>query len=111
MTEVVSIIIPIYNVKEYLVKCVNSVISQTYVDLQIILVDDGSTDGSALICDKLACGDSRIEVIHKMNGGLSSARNEGMKAATGEYIYFLDADDYIESDLIEICVNTIHHQG
>lgn len=111
MTEVVSIIIPIYNVKEYLVKCVNSVISQTYVDLQIILVDDGSTDGSALICDKLACGDSRIEVIHKMNGGLSSARNEGMKAATGEYIYFLDADDYIESDLIEICVNTIHQQG
>lgn len=110
MKSIVSIIIPVYNVKKYLVKCVESVIKQTYSDLQIILVDDGSTDGCSFICDELSYQDSRIEVIHKVNGGLSSARNAGLRAVKGQYIYFLDADDYIEPQLVEICVNTIVSQ-
>lgn len=103
----VSIVIPIYNVEKYLRKCVDSVCKQTYKNLQIILVDDGSPDSCPVICDELAVADSRIEVIHKKNGGLSDARNAGLKCAKGEYIYFLDSDDYIESSLVEKCVYEI----
>jgi len=95
MTEpVISVIIPVYKVESYLHQCINSVIDQTYVNMEIILVDDGSNDDCPRICDNYALKDSRIIVIHKVNGGLSSARNAGIKAATGDYLVFLDSDDY-----------------
>lgn len=93
-----SVIIPVYNVEEYLVRCVESILNQTYRSLEVILVDDGSPDNSGRICDALAQKDSRVRVIHKENGGLSSARNAGMDAATGEYITFVDSDDWLEAD-------------
>ena len=97
-----SIIIPVYNVEQYLPSCVQSVITQTYQDLQVILVDDGSTDSSGLLCDQLAQQDSRIQVVHKENGGLSDARNAGLRVAIGEYVAFLDSDDvYLLNDGLE----------
>lgn len=96
-----SIIIPIYKVQDYLAKCVDSVCNQTYRDIEIILVDDGSPDDCPLICDEYAKKDSRVKVIHKKNGGLSDARNSGLDSATGEYIIFVDSDDYIEIDACE----------
>lgn len=94
-----SIIIPVYNVEQYLESCVKSVITQTYQDLQVILVDDGSIDSSGALCDQLAKQDTRIQVIHKLNGGLSDARNAGLKVATGDYVAFLDSDDlYLLND-------------
>lgn len=93
-----SFILPIYNVELYLEECVNSILMQTYCDYEIILVDDGSTDLSPMICDKLAEKDRRIKVIHKANGGQSDARNIGTKNATGDYIIFIDSDDFILSD-------------
>lgn len=96
-----SIIIPIYKVQDYLEKCVDSVCGQTYNDIEIILVDDGSPDNCPAICDEYAKKDSRIKVIHKENGGLSDARNSGLEIATGEYIFFVDSDDYIEADTCE----------
>lgn len=104
----VSIIVPIYKVEEYLPQCIDSLINQTYQNLEIILVDDGSPDNSGLICDEYAEKDSRIKVIHKENGGVGSARNQGINCAVGEYIYFVDADDFIESDLIDNCIKVIH---
>lgn len=98
-----SIIIPVYNVAEYLDRCVKSVLSQDYCDYEIILVDDGSTDGSGHLCDELAKQHAHISVIHKPNGGLSSARNAGLKVARGQYIWFIDSDDYIaEQSLGEV---------
>ncbi len=97
----ISIVVPIYNVEKYLVQCVNSIINQTLTDIEIILVDDGSPDNCPKICDDYAKKDSRIKVLHKKNGGLSSARNAGIKVATGEYIGFVDSDDYIELDMYE----------
>ena len=97
----VSVIVPVYNVEKYLGECVDSVLTQTYTELEIILVDDGSPDRCGEICDEYALKDSRVKVIHKENGGLSDARNAGMKAARGKYIYFLDSDDYIAADAIE----------
>lgn len=99
--KIVSIIIPVYNVEAYLDECVRSVCNQTYRNLEIILVNDGSTDGSGLKCDNWEKKDNRIRVIHKINGGLSSARNAALDIAQGTYIYFCDSDDYIASDLIE----------
>ena len=97
-----SIIIPVYNVEQYLESCVKSVITQTYQDLQVILVDDGSIDSSGALCDQLAKQDTRIQVIHKPNGGLSDARNAGLKVATGDYVAFLDSDDvYLLADGVE----------
>jgi glycosyltransferase involved in cell wall biosynthesis len=93
--EIISVIIPIYNVERYLDKCIRSVVEQTYKNLEIILVDDGSPDQCGTICDKWAEKDKRIRVIHKTNGGLSDARNAGLDAATGAYIGFVDSDDYI----------------
>lgn len=95
-TPVFSIIIPVYKVEDYIHKCVNSVLIQDFQDFEIILVDDGSPDNSSEICDDFAAGDSRIKVIHKINGGLSDARNEGIKEAGGKYILFLDSDDHWE---------------
>ena len=96
-----SVIIPVYNVEEYLAKCVDSILNQTYRNLEVILVNDGSTDGSGAICDTYLPKDARVKVIHKENGGLSSARNAGMDAAKGEYISFIDSDDWIEADSYE----------
>jgi len=90
---IISVIIPVYNVKPFLERCVRSVLNQTYKDLEIILVDDGSTDGSGDFCDQIAAGEPRIRVIHQQNQGLSGARNTGIRYATGEYIIFLDSDD------------------
>lgn len=91
----VSIIVPVYNVEEYLRECVDSVLNQTYSDVEVILVDDGSTDQSGNICDEYAKMDSRIKVIHKKNRGVSSARNTGIETASGERIIFVDSDDCI----------------
>lgn len=91
----VSVVIPVYNVEQFLCECVDSVLAQTMQDFEIILVDDGATDRSGQLCDAYAAKDSRIRVIHQPNGGLSAARNTGLDAATGEYVYFLDSDDYI----------------
>lgn len=107
MNDKISIIIPIYNVKKYINKCIESIINQTYKNLEIILVDDGSTDGSGKICDEFKKEDNRIVVIHKKNEGVSSARNEGLKIATGDYIGFIDADDFIEKDMYLKMINRI----
>lgn len=101
----VSVIIPVYNVEAYLRECVESVINQTYKNLEIILIDDGSTDSSGEICDKYAEKDSRISVVHQENGGLSVARNTGLINANGDYIYFLDSDDYIAPNTLEVLVS------
>lgn len=98
----ISVIIPVYNVEKYLEQCVESVLNQTYRDIEVILVDDGSTDGSGAICDEYALQDARVKVIHKENGGLSDARNQGMEAAHGDIISFIDSDDYISSYFLEI---------
>ena len=97
----ISVIIPVYNTKEYLPRCVESVCSQTYTNLEILLVDDGSTDGTGALCDELGQTDSRIRVLHKENGGSSSARNLGLDHAKGEYIGFVDSDDYIAPQMYE----------
>lgn len=97
----ISVIVPAYNVKPYIERCVNSLINQSYSNLEIILVDDGSTDGTGDMCDAIAQGDSRIKVIHKKNGGLSDARNAGLDCATGEFYSFIDGDDFIEPDTYE----------
>ncbi|ETA75007.1 hypothetical protein LEQ_2318 [Ligilactobacillus equi DPC 6820] len=99
--KLVSVIVPIYNVEKYLPKCLKSIIEQTYQNIEIILVDDGSTDSSRTIIDDYAYMDSRIKVIHQENGGLSNARNNGMDIATGEYFTFVDSDDYLENDYID----------
>lgn len=97
----ISVIIPVYNVEKYLRRCIQSVIEQTYNDLEIILVDDGSNDKSGVMCDEYSLQDSRIIVIHKKNGGLSSARNVGIEVAKGDAIFFLDSDDYISVDCLK----------
>lgn len=107
MGSLISVIVPIYKVEKYLKKCVDSIINQTYKNLEIILVDDGSPDNCPKICDEYAKQDSRIKVIHKENGGLSDARNAGMKIATGDYISFIDSDDYISGDFIETLYTTM----
>ena len=97
----ISIIVPIYNVAEYLEECIQSILVQRMNSIEIILVDDGSTDGCAELCDFYAEKDRRIIVIHKENGGLVSARKEGLKRATGKYIAYVDGDDWIETDMYE----------
>ena len=98
----ISVIIPVYNVIDFLKECLGSVLNQTYKNLEIILVDDGSTDGSSQICDEYKKKDRRIQVIHKENGGLSDARNAGIKIAQGEYFSFIDSDDWIHEDTYRI---------
>lgn len=99
----VSIIIPVYNVEKYIRQCLESVINQTYKNIEIIVINDGTKDGSMKIVEEYL-EDKRIKIINKNNGGLSSARNKGIEEATGEYIYFLDSDDWIEKDTIEVLV-------
>ncbi|WP_319995450.1 glycosyltransferase [Trichococcus shcherbakoviae] len=106
MDSLVSIIVPVYNVEKYINKCIDSIIHQTYRNLQIILVDDGSTDNSAKIVDDYAKYDARIEVVHKANGGLSDARNSGLKISKGAHVCFIDSDDYVELDMIEKSLTT-----
>lgn len=101
MEQVVSVIVPVYNVEKYIDRCVQSIVNQTYPSLQILLVNDGSTDQSVLLLENWAKKDKRIELLHKVNGGLSDARNYGMKQARGEYFAFIDSDDFIKSDMIE----------
>ena len=105
MNPLVSIIVPVYNVEKYLDKCVESIINQTYTNLEVILVDDGSPDNCPQMCDEWAQKDSRIRVVHKENGGLSDARNCGIEACNGEWVYFIDSDDYIACDTIEKLYN------
>ena len=107
MNPMISLIVPVYNVEDYLDRCVQSIINQTYDNLEIILVDDGSTDTSSEICDNWKERDNRIVVIHKKNGGLSDARNTGLKTAKGEYIGFIDSDDFINKDMYRVLINTI----
>lgn len=107
MKVIISIIVPIYNVEKYLPRCIGSILNQNFEEFELILVNDGSTDNSGKICDIYAKKDKRIKVIHKKNGGVSSARNSGIRAATGEYIGFVDPDDYIDknmyTNLYELC--------
>lgn len=103
----ISVIVPVYNVEKYLKKCVDSITSQTYKNLEILLVDDGSTDSSGQICNEFEKNDARIKVIHKKNGGLSDARNAGLDRAKGQYYAFIDSDDYIQDNTIEIMLNAI----
>lgn len=105
MENKISVIIPIYNVEKFVVKCIESVINQTYENLEIILVDDGSLDMCPKICDEYSKKDNRILVVHKKNGGLSDARNAGLDIATGDFVIFVDSDDFIEHDLCERCIN------
>lgn len=107
MNDKVSIIVPIYNVARYLHQSINSVIRQSYSNWELVLVDDGSTDDSPLICDEYARADSRIRVLHKKNGGSSSARNTGVSNSTGDWIMMLDGDDWLEFDALEKCANEI----
>lgn len=103
----ISVIVPIYNVEEYLPACIESILNQTYKDLEILLIDDGSTDNSGKICDKYARMDNRCIVFHQANKGVSEARNTGLNYATGEYISFVDGDDYIHPQMIEILYEEI----
>lgn len=101
MNHTISIIVPVYNAAPYLSTCIESILNQTYKDIELILINDGSKDNSGEICDDYALKDNRIKVVHKKNGGVSSARNAGLALATGEYIGWVDADDYIERDMFE----------
>lgn len=103
----ISVIVPVFNVEKYLDRCILSIVSQTYLDIEIILIDDGSTDSSSVICDTWEQKDNRIKVIHKKNEGVSIARNTGIDAAQGEYVYFVDGDDYLESNAFEKMYNII----
>ena len=111
MNPLISVIIPIYNVEKYLARCVDSIVNQTYKNLEIILVDDGSPDRCPQMCDDYAEKDSRIKVVHKKNGGLSDARNAGIAVATGEYISFIDSDDYVSDDFFECLLDVINKEN
>lgn len=107
MSPTISIIIPVYNVADYLTSCIDSIINQGFKDYEVLLVDDGSSDNSGLICDEYAKKDDRIKVLHKSNGGVSSARNLGIEKATGEWLYFIDSDDEILPNALQLLVNNI----
>ena len=107
----ISIIVPVYNVEPYINKCVDSILSQTYKNLEVILVDDGSPDNCPKICDNYASIDNRIKVIHQKNAGLSVARNNALDICTGEYVAFVDSDDWIENNLIEIAIGKMQEYG
>ena len=104
----ITVIIPVYNVFHYLAECLNSIINQTYRDLQIIIIDDGSTDGSEKICDEYLVKDERIELIHIQNSGAAQARNKGLELVKGEYIYFVDSDDYLDLRCFETMIDAIY---
>lgn len=98
----ISVIVPVYNTEKYLHQCIDSVLTQTYTDFELLLIDDGSTDSSVAICDEYAAKDERIWIIHKPNGGLTSARNAGLAMASGEWVMHLDGDDWIEPDMLDV---------
>ena len=110
-TPLISIIVPVYNIEQYLPRCIESILKQTYTNLELILVDDGSTDKSGEICDSYANLDSRVRVHHKENGGSSSARNAGILLAKGQYVGFVDSDDYIEDDMYKRMVEAAKESG
>ena len=107
MENLISVIVPVYNVEKYLDKCINSLINQSYNNLEIILIDDGSTDNCGEICDKYALKDNRIKVIHKKNEGLSAARNLGISISKGDYIIFIDSDDWVDKEILLKLLNLI----
>lgn len=111
MSELISVIVPIYNIKEYLERCIDSILAQTYQNIEVLMVDDGSTDGTSELVDEIALKDSRIRVFHKENGGSSSARNLAMREAKGQYFSFIDSDDYIEPDMMEKLYQAIQTSG
>lgn len=111
MIPLLSIIVPIYRTEEFLEQCLDSILAQTYANLEIILVDDGSPDGCGVICDRYAAADSRIRVVHQENGGRSSARNAGLELAGGEWIGWVDSDDWIEPDMYEVLLNCALESG
>lgn len=105
----ISIIVPIYNAERYLNKCIDSILSQSFVGFELVLINDGSTDSSGAICEKYAVMDNRVKVFHKKNGGVGSARNMGLEKATGDWVMFVDADDWIELDCLEVCYRSLHN--
>lgn len=111
MEDLITIIVPIYNVEKYIKKCIDSILCQTYKNIEIILVDDESSDNCGVICDEYAQRDNRIRVIHKKNGGQSDARNVGLKIANGKYIGFIDSDDYIKQDMIQNLYNLMKEKN
>lgn len=111
MNRIISVIIPVYNVEKYLPQCLDSVLSQSYTDLQVILIDDGSTDSSGGICDAYAAKDARIIVIHQKNAGAAAAKNAGLRIATGKYLSFVDSDDYLAPDAYAHMVGLLETQG
>lgn len=111
MNGVISVIVPVYNVEKYLPQCLDSILSQNYEKLEVLLIDDGSTDASGKICDEYLEKDGRIRVIHQKNGGAASAKNAGLRAATGEYLSFVDSDDYLEPDVYGYMVARLEETG
>lgn len=111
MDNIISVIIPVYNVEAYLRQCLDSVLTQDYSSLQVIVIDDGSTDGSGAICDEYAAGDSRVVVIHQKNGGAAAAKNAGLRVASGRYLSFVDSDDYLEPDAYRHMVSGLEAAG
>lgn len=111
MNQTISVIVPVFNVAGYLPQCVDSILSQDYGNLEVILIDDGSTDGSGEICDRYAALDSRVRVIHQKNGGAAAAKNAGLRLATGEYLAFADSDDYLEPDAYGFLMKVLLETG
>lgn len=111
MNDLISVIVPVYNVEKYLDRCMNSIINQTYSNLEIIMVDDGSTDLSGTMCDEWQKRDARIRVIHKKNQGLGLARNSGLQECKGDYIAFIDSDDFVDVNMFEVMLQTMHKQN
>lgn len=107
MTELISVIVPVYNVEQYLDQCIESLVMQDYKDIEIILIDDGSTDGSSILCEEWSFKDERIKVIHTENHGLSAARNVGIRNANGTFIYFIDSDDWVEYNILSTLLHNI----
>ncbi|MBW7869137.1 MAG: glycosyltransferase [Brumimicrobium sp.] len=107
----ISVIIPVYNAEKYLSRCIESIIDQTYSNYELLLINDGSKDNSGIVCDEYATKDQRIRVFHKTNGGVSTARNLGLEQALGEYVMFVDADDWIECDCLNVLYNTIQAEN
>ena len=107
----ISVIVPVYNTEKYLHRCIDSILAQTFTDFELLLIDDGSKDNSGAICDEYAAKDSRVRVFHKENGGVSSARNLGLDNVRGEWVTFVDSDDWVEKEYIELFVKNIDDLG
>ena len=104
-SPIVSVIVPVYNEEKHLPRCIDSVLNQTYYNIELLLINDGSSDNSGIICDEYASNDNRVRVFHKENGGVSKARNWGIHHSTGEWILFLDSDDYLMNDAIDVLLS------